>query len=55
MGFESRSSDPKKTESIDNFRGRLWKIICKVDDLKYEVLNHYTLQRDICIKEEKQK
>ena len=33
-------------EMVENYRGKLWRIICKVDDLKYMVLNEYYIKRD---------
>ena len=32
-------------EILDNFRGKLWRIICKVDDLKIKVLDEYEVLR----------
>jgi len=45
---ECRASENK--EIIDNFRGKLWRIICNVDDLKYVVLDEYTVKREIHLK-----
>lgn len=38
-------------EIIDNFRGKLWRIICKVDDLKIQVLDEYSKKREAKLKE----
>lgn len=42
---EETKNDGDNVEVPLNFRGKLWRIICKVDDLKYEVLDEYIEKR----------
>lgn len=41
-------------EIIDNFRGKLWRIICKVDDLKNKTLDEYSVKRTTRMTEQKE-
>ena len=43
---EETKNDGSNTEVLENFRGKLWRIICKVDDLKYQVLDEYIEKRN---------
>ncbi len=39
---------------INNFRGKLWRIICKADDVKYNVLIDYTMKREKSLEDSRQ-